>query len=200
MSQQLPEEWFIKDQRINAGIAWVLTAVVVGTALLSFLSGFLVTTIVALFAAFVAVVPAATSRDWRRTVSWPLLLLASVSLALWGSGSSFFGDIIIGLSVAVLAMLVVVVLGMVTTVRMTPNFALFFVFLATAATAGFWAVGSAASAAYLGTSFVETNDELMIIFTSAAIAGLVGSLAFRWYFGRKLRADLDRGIEPEVAT
>jgi len=89
-------------------------------------------------------------------------------------------------------MLVVAALQSTGSVRMTPNFAVVFVVLVTMATAGFWAVGSTASAQYLGTSFVETNDELMIIFTAATLAGFVAGGLFQLYFRRQLRANLDR--------
>jgi hypothetical protein len=200
MSQQLPEEWFVKDERTNAAIAWVLAAVLVGIAALSFLNGLLVHTAVAAVAAFVAVAPAVARGNWTRTVSWPLLLLASLPLALGAAQPTFFRDVVVGLSVATLAMLVVVALQMTTTVRMTPGFAVVFVVLTTLATAGFWAVGSAASAAYLGTRFVETNDELMIVFTSALVAGVVAGLVFRWYFRRQLAANLDRRPDEGVVV
>lgn len=200
MSQQLPEEWFVKDERTNAAIAWVLAAVLVGIAVLSFLNGLLVHTAVAAVAAFVAVVPAITGGNWTRTVSWPLLLLASLPLALGAVQPTFFRDVVVGLSVATLAMLVVVALQMTTTVRMTPGFAVVFVVLTTLAAAGFWAVGSAASAAYLGTRFVETNGELMIVFTSALVAGVVAGLVFRWYFRRQLAANLEQRPDEGVVT
>ena len=197
MSQQLPEEWFVRDERINAAIAWFFTAVLVAVAVLSFLSGLLVSTALAAVAAFVAVVPALASRIWTRTVSWPLVLLASLPLAFGTAQPGFFREFVVGLSVATLAMLVVVALQLVTSVRMTPAFAVFFVALTTTATAGFWAVGSAASAAWFGTRFVETNDELMVIFTAALLSGIVGGLLFRWYFRRQLGAARDLAATDE---
>ncbi|WP_154326135.1 MULTISPECIES: hypothetical protein [Haloferax] len=196
MSQQLPEEWFVRDEKINAVISWAITAVLAILAVLGFLAGLLVVMAIAAVAALVAITPATVSRSWTRTVSWPLLLLASLPLVLGVGRPAFFTDIVVGLSIATLSMLVVVALQMTTTVRMTPRFAIFFVALATMAFAGFWAVGSALSAQYLGTAFVETNDQLMIIFTSAAIAGVLGGLLFRWYFRRQLKANLE--IQPDV--
>ncbi|MFB6131499.1 MAG: hypothetical protein ABEJ28_11850 [Salinigranum sp.] len=122
MSQQLPEEWFVEDERINAAIAWVLTAMLVGIAVLSLLNGLLVAMALAGVAAFVAIVPALVARAWTRTVSWPLLLVASIPLLLGATEPTFLRDVVVGLSVATLAMLVVVTLQMVTTVRMTPGF------------------------------------------------------------------------------
>jgi hypothetical protein len=143
-------------------------------------------------AAFVAIAPALAGRTWTRTVPWPLLLVATIPLAAGALGVGFFADFVTGLSIAALGMLVVAALQSTGSVRMTPNFAVVFVVLVTMATAGFWAVGSTASAQYLGTSFVETNDDLMIIFTAATLAGFVAGGLFQVYFRRQLRANLDR--------
>ncbi|MEF8785737.1 MAG: hypothetical protein V5A45_07355 [Haloarculaceae archaeon] len=192
MSQPLPEEWFVSDARINAAITWLLVGVLVAVAILAFLEFLLVRMALAAVSAFVAIVPALVSRTWTRTVPWPLLLICTVPLAVGGLGPSFFADFAIGLSIAALGMLVVVALQLTGSVRMTPNFAIVFVVLTTMATAGFWAVGSAGSAQYLGTAFVETNDDLMEIFTAATLAGFVAGVLFRTYFRRRLQANLDR--------
>ena len=192
MSQQLPEEWFVTDTRINAAVAWVLVGVLVTVAVTAFLEFLLVRMALAALATLVAIAPALVSRTWARTVPWPLLLLCTIPLSVGGIGISFFADFVTGLSIAALGMLIVVSLQLTRTVRMTPNFAVVFVVLATMATAGFWAVGSAASAQYLGTAFVETNDDLMTIFTAATLAGFVAGGLFRVYFRRRLRANLDR--------
>jgi hypothetical protein len=129
-----------------------------------------------------------------------MLFLASLPLVLKAFGPSFVADTVVALGIAALALLVVVVLQMTTAVRMTPNFAIGFVVIATLATAGFWALGSAASARYLGTGFIQTNDELMIVFTSALVASLVSALVFRWYFRRRLEENLESEPFEEVGT
>jgi hypothetical protein len=201
VSQALPEEWFVRDDRLNAGIAWVLTALLAGTAVANFLVGSFVTMAIAALAAAVALVPALAHRSWTRTVPWPMLLLASLPLAIGAFSPSFFGDTIFALGVAALALLLVVALQMTTTVRMTPNFAIGFVVISTLGTAGLWAIGSAASARYFGTRFVQTNEQLMIVFTAALVASVVSAVAFRWYFRRQLQANLegDAGKEAQAA-
>lgn len=193
MSQQLPEEWFVEDTRVNAAISWLLVGVLVLVAISAFFSVLLVQMAFAAVAAFVAIAPALASQSWTRTVPWPLLLLCSFPLATGTFGPNFFGDFLVGLSIAALGMLVVVALQLTSSVRMTPTFAVFFVVLTTMATAGFWAVGSAASARYLGTAFVETNEQLMVIFTAATLSGLVAGAIFRWYFRRRLKANVESG-------
>lgn len=189
---QLPEEWFVRDTRINAAIAWVLVGALVAVAIAALLEFLLVRMALAASAALVAIAPALAGRTWTRTVPWPLLLVCTIPLSVGALEASFFADFVTGLSIAALGMLVVVTLQSTGSVRMTPNFAVVFVVLATMATAGFWAVGSAASAQYLGTFFVETNDDLMVIFTAATLAGFVAGGLFRVYFRRRLRANIDR--------
>ncbi|WP_210424051.1 hypothetical protein [Halorussus ruber] len=202
MSQQLPEEWFIADSRVNAAIAWFFVGVLVAVAITAFLEFLLVRMALAVVAAFVAVAPALASESWTRTAPWPLLLVCTIPLSVGALGLSFFADFVTGLSIAALGMLAVVALQTTSSVRTTPNFAVFFVVLTTMATAGFWAVGSAASARYLGTEFVETNDDLMMIFTAATLAGFVAGGLFRAYFRRRLRANRDRvgGEEVELGA
>ena len=191
MSQQLTDEWFVKDTRINAAIAWLLVGALVAVAITALLEFLLVRMALAALAAFVAIAPALVGRTWTRTMPWPLLLVCAIPLSVGTFDASFFAEFVTGLSIAALGMLVVVALQSAGLVRMTPNFAVVFVVLTTMATAGFWAAGSAASAQYLGTAFVETNDDLMAIFTAATVAGFVAGGLFRVFFRRRLRANLD---------
>lgn len=177
------------ESRQNAALAWVLTALLGVTAVLHFLFGSLVVMAVAAVAAAVAIVPTVVLGSWRHTVPWPMLLLAGLGL-LVGFGPSLVGDFVFAAAIAALAILVVVVLQMTTPVRMTPSFAIGFVVVATMATASLWALGSAASARWLGTTFLESNDQLMYVFTGALLASLVSALAFRWYFRRQLAASV----------
>jgi hypothetical protein len=190
MAGELPEEWFIRDERVNAAIAWLLAVGLVLVAVVNLLSVRLVPVILAGAAAAMAIVPAVVSRSWTRTVPWPLLLLASVPIVVGPFGSSFVQLVATGTGIAALGMLLIAVLQLSTSLRMTPRFALGSVFLMTLAVAGFWAVGSAASATYLGTWFVTTNDELMAVFTASLLGGLLGGLVFRWYFRRQLRREV----------
>ena len=198
MSQSLPEEWFIRDTRVNAAIAWAFGIVFGVIAAVSFLRVLFPEMVIATIAAFVAIVPAVVYRSWTRTVPWPLLLVASLPLLIGTFRPTVFDEIVTGVSVATLAMLIVVALELTSSVRMTPRFAVFFTIIATLATAGFWAVGSAASARYLGTNFVSTNDELMIVFSATLVAGVATGVLFRWYFRRRLAANVER--PKEVAT
>lgn len=187
MNQKLPEEWFTKDTHINAGIAWLIVGLL-GLALVgNFLTGQFVTAAFAGAAVVVAIIPPYVRQSWKHTVPWPLLLIASLPFLMSTAPLTFEDEFLSAIGLAMLAMLLVVSLQMTTAVRMTPNFALFFVLISTLGITGFWAVGSAASAVYLQTSFVETNSQLMYVFIAATLAGIVAAVIFRWYFRRQLR-------------
>lgn len=190
MTQELPENWFVKDSRANAATSWIVTGMLAVATVFGLVNGRFDTVILAGAAAAVAVVPALASGSWIKTVPWPLLLVASFPL-VFGASGSFVGIVVVGTGISALALLVAVTLQMTTTVRMTPNFAIGFVMICTLGAAGLWALGSAASARYLGSSFVETNDRLMLIFSAALVASIVSGLIFRWYFGRQLETNLD---------
>ncbi|WP_265111103.1 hypothetical protein [Halosolutus halophilus] len=197
MSQELPNEWFVTDTRTNAVITWVLTGILATAVIAHLFVGYFVGAAFATVATATAVVPPLVVRSWTHTLPWPLLVVASLPLVLGPLQPAFLGQFFVGVGVAVLGMLVVSTLQLTTTLQMTPAFAVFFVCITTLAVAGFWAVGSAFSAAYLGDTFVETNDDLMLIFSVALVAGLVSGFTFWLYFRWQLRREQSppRGVE-----
>ena len=200
MSQRLPEEWFIADERTNAAIAWLFAVVIAVSAVGNFFAGELVAAAGAGVAVAVAAVPAWVERSWQRTIPWPLLALTVLPFALSAAGLPFLAEFVKGIAVATLALLVVVCLQLTTTVRMTPGFAVWFSVIATLGIAGIWAFGSWVSAEYLGTAFFETNTELMLFFLTTFVAGLVAAGVFVWYFRRRLRRNVgDRPTTEGVA-
>ncbi|MFD1514987.1 hypothetical protein [Halomarina rubra] len=194
--QQLPEEWFVRNRRVNAVVAWLFTVLLVVGAVGYLLDGLLVDTTLALAAAAVALVPPVVYRSWRRTVPWALLLVATVPIGVGAYGPSFLDDVASGIGIATLALLAISALQLTTDLRMTPTVAVGFVVVTTLAFTGFWALGSAASARYLGTPFVADNTALMVVFTAALLGSLVAGGVFRWYFRRRLRETYEEtGVE-----
>lgn len=197
MSVSLPEEWFLRDERTNAVLAWALTALLAVAAVAAVLSVRPVPAVLAGTGAVLAATPAVLARSWTRTMPWPVVLLAALPLLLDAVFPGFLGVVVSGVSVAALGMLLVVVLGMTTTVRMTPWFAVVFVVLVTLAFVGWWALLSWLFASVVGTGFLETNAELMYVFTAALLGGVVGGGVFWLYFRRQLRRTPPRS---EVGT
>lgn len=188
----------LADRRRNAAVAWVvvafLAAVVVGNALGGDLlwAGF-VSAILAL-----AVVPPVANRDWTVMLPWEVLAVAALPVV----GHSFArveltSDLAVYLSVAALALVVAVELHAFTTIRMTYAFAVFFVVVATMATAGTWAVVRWSLDVVFGTQFLVQpgvdeaviHDDLMYEFIYSTVAGLVGGALFELYFRRFARVE-----------
>ncbi|PCR90377.1 hypothetical protein [Natrinema ejinorense] len=187
MVQDLPNDWFVIDTQLNAAVTLLGAGLLGATAIVYLLVGRFVWATVTAIVAVIVIVPPVVARSWTYTLPWPLLATASFPLVLGSFQPAFFSQFVVSIGVAALGMLIVSALQLTTTVRMTPPFAVVFVGIATLAVVGFWAVGSAFSAAHLGGTFVETNDELMQIFSVALVAGLVSGFVFWLYFRWQLR-------------
>ncbi|WP_436908682.1 hypothetical protein [Halosimplex marinum] len=199
MSRPDAATWFLSSGRVNAALAWGFTALLALAAVQRLLSGRLVGAVVAATAVGLSTLPVALGRSRLRTVPWPVLALATLPFVVGSVEPTVYGLVVEGAGVAALGMLAVVALQLTTTVRTTPRFAVAFVFLVTLAATGVWTVLSAAAATYFGGEFVETNAELMRVFTAATVGGVLGGLVFRWYFRRQLREEGSVGTEEVTA-
>lgn len=193
------EDWFVRDTGMNAALSWLLLGIVVSFAMTSILFDQLIVAGFALAVVAVGVAPVVASGSWREMLPFPFLLVAALPLAVSVFRPDFATEFVSALSIATLALLVVVDLHLLTAVRMTPWFAVFFVVITTMAVAGFWAVGAGLAHDAWGTSFVQTNRQLMNVFMAATAGGLVAGGIFRWYFRRRERADAGFIEEAEYA-
>ena len=175
----------VEDERINAGLAWVLVAFLFAVVAENVLDGDVLWAGFAAFVAALALVPAAAYRDGSAMLPWEVLVLAALpilakSLATWVYGLR----ITTYLSVAALALIVAVELHTFTAVRMTHWFAILFVVVTTTATAGVWAVVQWLSDGVLGTEFIQSESRLMWDFVYATFTGMVAGVIFELYFRR----------------
>lgn len=186
----------LRDARLNALAAWIITGVVVLVAITSVLSGDLLWAAFALTVAALILLPPLAFRSPRTMLPWEVLLLAA--LPIMGRELATFqisSQIATYFSVAALALIIAVELNTFTTVRMTPTFAVVFVVITTLATAGLWAATRWASDIWLGTTFLEAlgPDEdaieraVMLEFVASAVAGVLGGLVFEFYVRRRVR-------------
>lgn len=194
------------DRRRNAAVGWVvvafLAAVVAGNALGGdrLWAGFVAVVL------GLAVVPPIANRDWTVMLPWEVLVVAALPVI----GRSFAtveltSDLAVYVSVAALALVVAVELHAFTPVRMTYRFAVFFVVVATMATAGTWAVARWSLDVLFGTQFLlepgvderAIHDELMLEFVYSTVAGLVGGAVFELYFRRSARIEERLSAEGE---
>jgi len=192
----------LETERTNAMLSWALVALVVAVAGASVWAGDLTWSAFCAGIAALAVVPPVAYRNHRVMLPWEVFVVAFLpvlghALATWWLTSA----IATYLSVAALALVLVVELDVFTTVRMTDRVAAFVVVVATMAIAGLWAVVQWLSDVYLGTTLVYVArpvtpavdavslDALMWDFVAATACGVVGAGLFVLYFQRRVRAD-----------
>lgn len=199
----------LRDARLNAVLAWVITGVVALVAVEGFLTGDVLWGAFAVAVLFLIVIPPLAFFSVRTMLPWEVLLLAT--LPLIGRAVATFdvsSRIATYLSVAALALIVAVELHTFTPVRMTPTFAVAFVAITTMAAAGIWAAARWSADIWLGTDFLDVlgADEaaieraVMLEFVASFIAGIGAGLVFEFYVRRFARVEtrLPEDIEREL--
>ena len=193
----------VEGRRVNAGVGWFVLAFMTVVALAELWGGEVVWGLFVLLVVAVAVVPPAAYRDGTAMLPWEVLLLAALPavgrVIVSGemvAGLTFTGRVMTYLAVATVALIVAVELDVFTPVRMSQDFAVFFVTIATMAAAGVWAVLRYASDAMLRTALLldgrpeaVVERALMLDFVAATLAGVLAGLLFEFYFRRRSRAD-----------
>jgi len=181
-------ESVVEDERVNAGLAWLLVSFILLVAVESVLDGDLLWAGFAAFVAGLALVPAAAHREPSAMLPWEVLVLAALPILGRALATMVFTSrVATYFSVAALALIVAVELHAFTSVKMTHWFAVLFVVVATIATAGVWAVVQWLSDVYLGTAFIEREHRLMWDFVAATAVGIGAGVVFEWYFRRFAR-------------
>lgn len=189
-------ERLLRDERFNALLAW---AVVVGiglTAVVSVLAGDLLWGVFATVVAAIVVLPPVVFADPEVMLPWEVLALAALPV-LGRTVATLQVTNRVGtyLSVAALALVVVVELHAFTSVSMSPSFAVAFVAIATMAVAGVWAVLRWTVDVWLGTGFLldpaldleAIERRLMLEFVASTVAGLLAGVVFEFYIRRRAR-------------
>ncbi|MDF9748551.1 hypothetical protein [Natrinema salsiterrestre] len=190
MSQTSLEK-LIGDDRTNAAIAWPLVAAIgaIGVGELATGSGFLWATFAAVLVAL-ALLPPIAFRSSLVMLPWEVLLLAALPVLGMALGADrLTGHFAAYLSVAAIALVVVVELQSFTSVRMTPTFAIVLVVVATMAAAGLWALLRWSADQLLGIPFLLDHDAVMWEFVYSAGAGLGAGVVFELYFRRYVRPE-----------
>ena len=195
----------LADRRRNAALGWVFVVFLLGVAVESALAGEL------LWAGFtgavvaLSLVPPAAYRDATTMLPWEVVAMAALPVVGRALATvELTGDLATYLSVAAVALIVAVEVEVFTPVRMTYGFAIFFVVVATMATAGVWAVVRWAADVWLGTALVyepgltadEVERQVMVEFVFSTVAGLFAGLTFELYFRR--RAPIKERLPDEV--
>ncbi|AHG04971.1 hypothetical protein HALDL1_16235 [Halobacterium sp. DL1] len=190
-------ERLFRDSLANAVIAWVFVGVLalalVESALdfdgqwLLFVAG----------VAAVVLVPPVAFRSWRAMLPWELLVLALLPILARGLFGGTGGTFAVYLSLAAVALVVVVELHLFTAMEVTHWFAVALVVMATLASGAVWAVVRWTADQYLGTAYLSTNEALMTEFLWVTLAGFAAGVLFDAYFRRRdrwLRSALERVV------
>ena len=181
-------EALFRDSHTNAVIGWamigLLGTVFVESALDVDYGWILFVAVVGL----IVLIPPIAFRDWRVMLPWELLALALLPLlvrALFGGDVGTFAKY---LSLAALALLIIVELHMFTSLSVTRWFAVAFVVLTTLAAEAAWTIFRWNADNLLDTSFLVDNETLMREWVYVTLAGLVAGVLFVGYFRQRDRA------------
>ena len=174
-----------RDGRTNAVIAWALVAVLAGVLVDSVVDLDLAWVLFTAFVGAVVLLPPVAYREWRVMLPWELLVLSLLPILVRGLVGGTVGTFATYLSLAGLALLVVVELHTFTTLRVTHWFAVVLVVLTTLATVAAWTVYRWNADRFLGTSYLVDNEMLMMEWLYVTLAGVAAGLLFDGYFRRR---------------
>lgn len=180
-------ERLFRDGRTNAAIAWALVAVLAVVFTESVLDVDYQWMLFVGVVGAVVLVPPAAHREWRVMLPWELLVLALLPILVRGLVGGTVGTFATYLSLAALALLVIVELHMFTALEVTHWFAVFLVVLTTLAAVAAWTVFRWNADRYLGTAYLTSNEALMMEWLYVTLAGLVAGVLFDGYFRRRDR-------------
>ncbi|AGN02424.1 hypothetical protein L593_12425 [Salinarchaeum sp. Harcht-Bsk1] len=216
----------LADRSVNAAVAWLSTVVLVlASATLFAAREWLWLVFVGLVLGVVLLSPL-LARDVTTTLPGELVALVTIPIVVRATGTFLQATPFVTL--AGLALLVVLLLDAFTSLEMAPRFAVLFVVITTMAFAGIWAMGEFAADLFLGTEFIGGQRALNISLVTATVVGAVAGVVFGVYFRetggdsplsrtplgipfRRVRSqedgggdadgsDLDDGIDPTVGV
>jgi len=164
----------------NAATAWLATVVMVLAA------GALLATADWLWAAFallvvgVVIVPPFVTHDVETPLPGELVAVVAIPVAARSLG--LFPEITPFVTMAGLALLLLLVLDEFTSLEMAPRFAVLFVVVVTMAFAGAWVMAQFAADALVGTEYVEGQRDLNLALLTATVVSLVAGIVCEAYF------------------
>jgi hypothetical protein len=175
--------------RRNATVSWLL----LGLAAAAWVGGVLsvgpLWSVFALVVVVLGLIPPLVYRSRYVMLPWEVLAMATLPLiGIAIDAPRLSGPLVTYLAIAAVGLVVVVEFDSFTSIRMSPGFAIVLVVAATMAAAATWALLEWYAAVLLDRSYETTNDELMIEFLYAALAGFGAGVTFRTYFRRHVSA------------
>ena len=192
----------LAERQRNATISWLL----LGLAALAGAGGVIATgplwSIFAIVIVLLGLIPPIAYRSRYIMLPWEVLAMAALPLIGIALGADRLSSQFVGyLAIAAVGLVIVVELDSFTSIRMSPGFAIVLVVASTMAASALWAMLEWYAAILLDRSFDTTNDELMIEFLYAALAGVAAGITFWTYFRRyvspseRVPKELEEAIE-----
>lgn len=184
LSEDILERLF-RDGRTNALVSRGMVGVLVLAFVESALDLDYQWTVFVGAAGTVVLVPPIAHRDWRVMPPWELLALALLPVLVRGLFGGDVGTFAAYLAIAAMALIITVELHTFTSLEVTHWFAVVLVVLTTLASVAVWTIVRWNFDRSLGTSYLSTNDVLMIEFLRVTLAGFAAGLLFDAYFRRR---------------
>jgi hypothetical protein len=191
----------LADGRRNAVASWLL----VGVAAAAWASGVIVVgplwSVFALAIVTLALLPPIIYRSRYVMLPWEVLGMASLPLIGIAIGArQLSGPLFAYLAIAAVGLVIVVELHSFTSIRMSPGFAIVLIVAATMAASATWELLEWYASVLLDRSYETTNDELMIEFVYATLAGIGAGFMFWAYFRRVVVTDrVPQKLQDEIA-
>lgn len=180
-------ERLFESSRFNALLAWLFVVPLLAIWVESALDVDYQWTVFVGAVAVLVLVPPLAYRDWQTMLPWELLILALFPILVRGLFGGEVGTFAAYLSVAGLALIVTVELNMFTTLSVTHWFAVVLVGMTTMASVAAWTIVRWTLDQTIGTTYLTTNDALMMEWLWVTLAGVVAGLLFDAYFRRRDR-------------
>ncbi len=189
------QEWYdsISRQRIlEAQLSWISSLV------LFFCTVYVVVKVDILWAIFgvtalsLYVLPIITTRDLFKALPWEMTILLSAPVMLHiSSGSQMMSEqfawwddltsLAFAFSLSTIGFLLTIELNLYTGVRMNRAFSVFFVFMFTLSSSGFWMMGEYISDKLFGTAHLLSNEAVMRDFVWILIGGILMGFVYAAY-------------------
>ena len=180
-------ERLFRDGHTNALLSWPLVAVLAGVFLESALDVDYQWMLLTAVVGAIVLVPTIAYRDWRVMLPWELLVFALLPILARALLADTLGTFTTALSLAALALIVIVELHMFSRLRVTHWFAVVLVVMTTLASVGAWTIFRWNADRLLGTDYLVDNGTLMTEWLTVTVAGVVAGLLFDGYFRRRDR-------------
>lgn len=186
-----------RNGRTNAVLSWLLVGVLAMVLVESFLETDRHWIVFVAVTGGIVLLPPVAYGDWQVMLPWELLVVALLPILVRGLFGGEVGTFATYLAIAGVALVVTVELHMFTDLQLTHWFAVTLVVMTTMAAGAAWTIVRWSMDIVFETSFLTTNEALMLEWGSVTLAGFVAGILFDSYFrrrGRRLHRALRRVV------